>query len=173
MRQLYQKPRTAYNYLVFLMFVPKDFSPPVLEKDDYRARKLSAKDVYLDYTAVMSSIDIIHKTRGGKWPTPDLTIEDNLIDLCWHQREFEFKTSFAYTVMSKDETECLGCIYFYPPRASMSDAASNDDADVSISWWVTQKAYDQGFYERLSKDIKEWVEKEWPFKKVFWANKEF
>ncbi len=153
------------------MWITKDFQPTILEKETYRARKLTARDVYLDYLAVMSSIEIIHSTRGGKWPTKDLTIEDDLIDLSWHQREFEGKTSFAFTVMNKDETECLGCIYFYPPRASMSDAASNDESDVSISWWVTQKMYDQGFYETLSKDIKSWVETYWPFKKIFWANK--
>ena len=99
-----------------------------------------------------------------------VTIND-LIDLFWHQREFEFKSSFAYTVMNKDETKCLGCIYFYPPNSGMSDAASGEKSEVDISWWVTQEVYDQGFYEKLSFDIKEWVEKEWPFKKVFWANK--
>jgi len=153
------------------MFIPNDFNPPNLIKDNYIARKLTAKDVELDYEAVMSSIDIIHKMRGGKWPTQGLTIEDDLIDLSWHQREFEFKSSFAYTVMNKDETKCLGCIYFYPTSAGMSDAASSKDSEVDISWWVTQKMYDQGFYEKLSFDIKEWVEKEWPFKKIFWANK--
>ena len=153
------------------MLVPKDFDPPTLEKENYRARKLLASDVYLDYLAVMSSIDTIHNTRGGKWPTKDLTIEEDLIDLAWHQREFEFKSSFAFTIMNNDEAECLGCIYFFPPKAPMSDAASKDDAEVSISWWVTQKMYDQGFYEVLSGDIKEWVETKWPFKTVFWANK--
>lgn len=153
------------------MWVPKGFEPPIIEKDIYRARKLTAKDTRLDFEAVMSSIDTIHKTRGGKWPTEDLTLEEDMIDLSWHQREFEFGTSFAFTVMNKDETECLGCIYFYPPSAAMSDAASKDGADVSISWWVTQKMYDLGFYDILSKDIKEWVETKWPFQKVFWANK--
>lgn len=153
------------------MLVPKDFKPPKLIKKHYIARKLMAKDVYLDYIAVMSSIDVIHKTRGGKWPTPDLTIEEDLIDLCWHQREFEYKTSFAYTVMNKEETKCLGCIYFYPPRAGMSSAASSEESDVCISWWVTQEMYEKGFYEKLSLDVKEWVGKEWPFEKVFWVNK--
>jgi len=153
------------------MLVPKNFEPPLLEGEGYIARKLTARDVDLDYDAVMSSIDIIHKTRGGKWPTSDLTKEDDLIDLSWHQREFEFKSSFAYTVMNKEETKCLGCIYFYPPRTGMSDATSGKDSDVDISWWVTQEMYDRGFYETLSFDIKEWVEKKWPFKKVFWANK--
>lgn len=132
-----------------------------------------AKDAELDFQAVMSSIDVIHMTRGGKWPTSDLTLEEDRIDLSWHQREFEFKSSFAYTVMNLEETECLGCIYFYPPKNKMSDANKSNDAsiEVEISWWVTQKMYDQGFYETLSHDIKEWVKSEWPFKNVFWANK--
>lgn len=163
--------RNRSNDKIAVMWVPANFEPPFLEKETYRARKLTARDTKLDFKAVMSSIDIIHKTRGGKWPTEDLTLEEDRIDLSWHQREFEFKTSFAFTVMNKDETECLGCIYFYPPIAVMSDAASKDDVNVSISWWVTQKMYDQGFYDILSKDIKEWVESKWPFKKVFWANK--
>jgi len=153
------------------MLVPENFEPPNLEGKDYIARKLTAKDVDLDYQAVMSSINIIHKTRGGKWPTPKITREDDLIDLCWHQREFEFKSSFAYTVMNRDETKCLGCIYFYPPQTGMSDAASGKNSDVDISWWVTQEMYDKGFYKTLSFDIKEWVKEKWPFKKVFWANK--
>src|SRR3989344_5770424 len=145
------------------MLVPGDFELPILVKEEYVARKLCAKDVYLDYIAVMSSIDVIKKVRGGKWPTPDLTIEDDLIDLCWHQREFEFKTSFAFTVMNKEEDKCLGCIYFYPPRTGMSDAASSEAAEVNISWWVIQEVYDRGFYDDLSRDIKEWVETKWPF----------
>lgn len=153
------------------MFVPANFIPPKLEKETYIARKLSARDVYLDYIAVMASIDIIHTIRGGKWPTSELTIEEDLIDLCWHQREFEFKTSFAYTIMNNDESKCLGCLYFYPPQAGMSNAASQADSDVSISWWITQEMYDHGFYDVLSQDIKEWVRSSWPFKKVFWANK--
>jgi hypothetical protein len=154
------------------MLVPKDFKPPTLKGSSYIARKLCARDVYLDYMAVMSSIEVIKKVRGGNWPSQDLTIEDDLIDLCWHQREFEFMTSFAYTVMNREETECWGCIYFYPPKSEMSSAASKSSAETSVSWWVTQKKYDEGFYEVLCADIKNWVEKEWPFKNVFWANKE-
>lgn len=153
------------------MQLPKNFQPPSLKKETYIARKLAARDVYLDYIAVMSSMDIIHTTRGGKWPTPDLTIEEDLIDLSWHQREFEFKTSFAFTVMNPEETECLGCIYFYPPRTSMSDAKSDDGVEVNISWWLTQKMYDTGIYDQFCRDIKEWVEKEWPFKNVGYVNK--
>ncbi|MEI6462856.1 MAG: hypothetical protein WCO33_04295 [bacterium] len=154
------------------MFVPKDFKVPELRKDKYIARKLCARDVYLDYFAVMSSIDTIHKTRGGSWPTPDLNIEEDLIDLSWHQREFESKTSFAFTIMNITETECLGCIYFYPPRSCMNSAQSNDtNHDVEVSWWVTAKAYKEGLYEIVSKDIKIWVKEDWPMKNVKFTNK--
>ena len=154
------------------MFVPKDFIPKNLEKEKYTARKLCARDVYLDYFAVMSSIDIIHQTRGGKWPSPDLTIEEDLIDLGWHQREFEFKTSFAFTIMNKDETECLGCIYFYPPKSGMSSAKSDSGYDVNVSWWITKRFYDEDMYDKVCWDIRTWIENDWPFNKVFFSNKQ-
>lgn len=151
------------------MFIPEDFQPPALITDTYIARKLCAKDVYLDYIAVMSSIDTIHKVRNSNWPKPTLTIEDDLIDLSWHQREFEFRSSFAYTVMNKEETKCLGCIYLYPTDEKVND---NEKYDVEISWWVTTESYGEGFYEVLSQDIKHWIEQKWPFKKVYWSNRE-
>jgi hypothetical protein len=154
------------------MLVPKNFVPKILEDEKFIARKLSARDVYLDFFAVLSSIDIIHQTRGGSWPTPDLTIEDDLIDLSWHQREFEFKTSFAFTIMNKDETECLGCIYFYPPRSGMSSAKSEEGFEVNVSWWITQKFYNDGMYDEVSWKIRNWIEKEWTFKRVFFSNKQ-
>lgn len=153
------------------MFVPKDFKPKSLVTDTYIARKLCAKDVYLDYIAVISSIEIIKSTRGGNWPSKDLTVEEDLIDLCWHQREFEFSSSFAFTVMNKEENECLGCIYFYPQESGMSSLGGKVGYEVSVSWWVTQKMFDQGLYEKLSWDILEWIKKDWPFNRVYFSNK--
>ena len=152
------------------MFIQKNFTPTNLVKEDYITRKLCARDVYLDYFAVISSIDIIHKTRGGTWPSPDLTIEEDLIDLSWHQREFESNSSFAFTIMNLDETECLGCIYFYPPRSEMSDAKSEEGFDVNVSWWITQKFYDLGKYDQVCWDIRKWIESSWSFKRVYFSN---
>ena len=142
--------------------------PEKLEHPKFIARKLTAKDVYLDYIAVMSSIDIIQETRGGSWPTPALSFEDDLIDLAWHQREFEHKSSFAFTVMNLDETECLGCFYLYPAGYR---GEAPEGADVDVSFWVTQKAYNQGLYPELYQAIKNWLAKEWPFKNAHWTNK--
>ena len=143
--------------------------PLQLKHPKFIARKLCASDAYLDYLAVMSSIELIQKTRGGNWPQPNLSFEDDMIDLAWNQREFENRSSFAFTIMNHEETECLGCFYLYPVGFR---GEAPDDSDVDVSFWVTQTAHDQGLYEELYLAIKEWIKKEWPFKKPYWSNKE-
>jgi hypothetical protein len=155
---------------MILKLVPATFDVPQrLEHPLFVARKLGARDVYLDYIAVMSSIDLIRRTRGGKWPTPDLNIEEDLIDLAWHQREFEQRTSFAFTVMNPTETECLGCFYLFSAgyRGKVPEGA-----DVDVSFWVTQRAYDQGLYPELYQSLKGWLAEKWPFKQPFWSNRD-
>ena len=56
------------------------------------------------------------------------TIKQNLIDLGWHEKEFQNRSSFAYTVVTHDESRVLGCVYFYP-----TDKA---DFDVEVFLWV-------------------------------------
>lgn len=147
--------------------IPESFVvPETLETPNFRIRKLTYADAELDYKAVMSSMDIIKKTRGGDWPTPELTFEDDQIDLAWHQREFENRTSFAYTVMSLDEKECLGCLYFYPAGYR---GDKTKDADVDVSFWVTQSAYNRGLYPVLFTVIKKCVSN-WPFQKIGYSN---
>lgn len=150
------------------MFVPINFKPPVqYECENFVLHKLSAYHVYLDYIAVMSNIDLIHKTRGGNWPTPQLTFEDNLIDLAWHQREFECGHSYAYTVLDKSAKKCLGCLYFYPPDFRKP---SPDGSDVDVSFWVIKEAFEAGLYKELQNVVQKWLESSWPWKMPFWSN---
>ncbi len=150
-----------------MALVPASFVvPEVLETPDFRIRKLTFRDAALDYRAVMANIDIIRKTRGGDWPTAELTFEDDQIDLAWHQREFERRTSFAYAVMSLDETECLGCVYLYPPGERGEATAS---AEVDVSFWVVQAGFDRGLYAKLFGAIRRWLE-DWPFERIAYSN---
>jgi hypothetical protein len=149
--------------------IPTNFQiPERFETPEFTIRKLCFSDAELDYKAVMSSIKIINKTRGGNWPTHDLSFLDDQIDLGWHQREFENKSSFAYTVVTKDEKECLGCIYLYPPGYRNQ---SSKNADVDVSFWVTQKEYDKGLYIKLFTMLDGWLKSNWPFKKIVYTNK--
>ena len=150
-----------------MALVPASFAvPEVLESPDFRVRKLTFRDAERDYEAVIANIDLIRETRGGDWPTVDLTFEDDQIDLAWHQREFEHRTSFAYAVMSLDETECLGCVYLYPPGFR---GAASQGADVDVSFWVVRAAYDTGLYAALFGAIQRWLA-DWPFRSIAYTN---
>jgi len=145
--------------------------PTKLTHSKFIARKLCATDNELDYAAWHSSIDLIRRTRGGNWPTAEMTKEENMIDLSWHQREFEYKSSFAFTVMNLDESECLGCFYIYPFGEGMSSTIKPESGyDIEVSWWVTQKMFDLGFYKELEKFVKDFIRKTFLDLKVFYAN---
>jgi hypothetical protein len=138
------------------MLVPGDFViPQTLETPGFRLRMLTIRDVDKDYDAVMSSIEHLQGVFGPhhKWPYLELTHEQNLIDLGWHQKEFQKRSSFAYTVMSLDETECLGCVYIYPSRKKRFDA--------EVILWVrtSRKELDDDLYAA----VVQWMQK-WPFK---------
>jgi hypothetical protein len=148
-------------------FVPKDFIvPEVLETDQFRLRMLSTTDVIKDYDAVMTSIDHLQGVFGEKstWPSKDLTLEQDLKDLEWHQSEFLNRSSFAYTVMSLDETLCLGCMYIFPSRSQ--------DFVADVYMWVRKSEYDKGLDPILFTTVKNWITEKWPFKKVRYPGRE-
>jgi len=122
---------------------------------------LTVNDVVKDYDAVMTSIEHLQKTMpfgpDHQWPAKDLSFEQDLVDLGWHQKEFQRRTSFAYTVMSLDEKECLGCVYIYP--------ASNTGYDAAVVLWVRQSEVETGLDEYLFSEIKQWIKDRWPFKR--------
>ena len=138
-------------------FVPTDFViPEGLETSEFRLRMLSVNDVVKDYDAVMSSVDHCRTIwPGGKWPE-GLTLEQNLIDLGWHQKEFQTRRSFAYTVVNLSGSKVIGCVYVDPTRKR------GHDAEVYL--WARQSELAGGLEDRLYVAIKEWIAKDWPFK---------
>lgn len=141
-------------------FIAPNFQiPEKLETDKLRLRMLTINDVEKDYDAVMTSVKHLQNTFDDHaWPSPDLTLEQDLIDLGWHQKEFQKRSSFAYTVMNLDESECLGCVYIYPSEDS------NYDARVYL--WVRQSEFEKGLDPILFGAVKNWIDKKWPFQNV-------
>ena len=137
--------------------VPDDFEVPVgMETDRYRLRMLSINDVVKDYDAVMSSIDHLKGVLDPDSPWPEgLTLEQDLIDLGWHQKEFQKRSSFAYTMMRLDEERCLGCIYIYP----------SETADADVFMWVRKEEFAALDADLLDR-VRLWIAKEWPFDTV-------
>ena len=140
-------------------FVPPEFAvPEKLETDEFRLRMLTVNDVVKDYDAVMSSIDHCKTIwPGGKWPD-DLTLEQNLIDLGWHQKEFQMRRSFAYTVVNLSESVVLGCVYIDPTRRRGHDAV--------VFLWARQSELAGGLEDRLYTTVKDWIREDWPFTRV-------
>lgn len=140
--------------------VPPDFHvPPRLEAEGFHLRMLSVNDLVKDYDAVMSSAAHLKGSFGpaSTWPH-GLTLEDDLVDLGWHQREFRLRRSFAYTMMSPDEAICLGCCYIYPSEKSGYDAKAY--------WWVRASVLSEGLDERLGTAFRNWISTSWPLKRV-------
>ena len=151
-----------------LKFLPEDFEvPQQLETDRLRLRMLKISDVVKDYDAVMSSIDHLQKTKpfgpNHNWPK-GLTFEQNLIDLGWHQKEFQRRSSFAYTVMNHEESKCLGAIYIYP--------SSNPNFETMILLWVRQSEIENGLDQHLFDSVKDWISEKWPFRTIAYPGRE-
>ncbi|MEM7426093.1 MAG: hypothetical protein AAF441_08355 [Pseudomonadota bacterium] len=92
-------------------------------------KALGIADLDRDFEAVMESkADIQAAFPGGSWPQ-GLTREKNLVDLGWHQKEFETGRSFAW-IIEDLAGNYLGCVYVYP------SIAGDKSADV-VWWWRT------------------------------------
>ena len=151
------------------LIIPEDFViPEILKTDRMLLRCLTVDDVIKDYDAVMTSIKYLQKTKpfglSSNWPVRDLTIEQDLVDLGWHQEEFQNRSSFAYTVMSLDEKLCLGCLYIYP--------SEKRGFDSKIIMWVRESEVQKGLDEHLFETVKKWIHDLWLFKNPAYPGRE-
>ncbi len=127
--------------------VPREYS-----LGEFELKALSVDDLVRDYSAVMeSAADIKAANPSLTWPD-GLTLEKNLIDLAWHQREFQARRSFAWVIEDADGAY-LGCLYVYP------SIEGDNSADVNWWWRTGKKVDDREFRERLLS----WVSSDdWP-----------
>jgi len=138
------------------LVLPHGFDPPAtLEHERFRLRMLTVDDVEQDFEAIKERIAADGTVRGA----PGLTLEQNLIDLGWHQKEFQLGRSFAYTVVAPDESRVLGCVYVDP----------DEEADAQVRLWVRLDAF--GLDPVLEEAVRAWIEREWPFERVRWPGR--
>jgi len=140
--------------------VPASFQVPArLDAPGFHLRMLTVNDLIKDYDAVMSSVEHLQGVMDPVDPWPrGMTLEEDLVDLGWHQREFLLRHSFAYTVMNADESVCLGCCYLYP-----SDRAGYD---AMAFYWVRASEAATGLDARLGQAFRTWLATQWPFRRI-------
>src|SRR5438034_10417056 len=101
---------------------------------------LTVDDVVKDFDAICDRVD--HKGSPQQPFVP--TVAENLVDLGWHQKEFQLRRSFAYTVVAPDESRVLGCAYIYP----------SETHDARVWMWVRRDAWEDGRPARRRRDTR-------------------
>jgi len=140
-------------------FVPVGFRVPVCVRSQrFEVRPLAVRDVVADYDAVMSSRQRLAGVFGPAtdWPRADMTLEQNLRDLAWHEDEWNRGTSFAYAVFSPDGSEEIGCVYLFP--------SGKRDFDAKVILWVRESRASMD--DEMLRFIRDWLHTAWPFRKV-------
>ena len=138
------------------LFVPAEYVvSSELVTANFTLRMLSVDDVEKDFEAVMSSAARLSQVwPDSGWPA-GLTLRQNLIDLGWHEKEFQNRSSFAYTMVASDESQVLGCVYFYPTEKAGYDA--------EVFLWVRESAAARDLDKELFEVVQHWLASDWPF----------
>ena len=137
-------------------FVPTEFAvPSELSTANFTLRMLSIDDVEKDYEAVTSSAERLSRVwPDSSWPA-GLTLRQNLIDLGWHENEFQNRSSFAYTMVAPDESQVLGCVNFYPTKKA--------GYDTEVFLWVREGEVANDLDQALFEVVHQWLASDWPF----------
>jgi hypothetical protein len=161
-----------FRLLVKKLDVPGDFAPPTqLIYEDLVATAITRADLEEDVQGINASIDLIRRTRGGRWPTEPVTEEFNFVDLVWHELEFREGDSLTYVLRDTTGTY-LGCCYLYPMGRRTELTEDLLRYDVDVSWWVTPSSYDDGYYAKVYHALRTWLAAAYPFWNGYFSNKE-
>lgn len=148
-------------------FLPEGFEvPTLLETEAFRVRPITVHDVVKDYDAVMTNRKYLWDLFGEAWgwPPEDLTLEQDLVDLGWHQKEFQTRSSFDYAVMSPDEKRLLGCVYVDPPEKAGFDA--------EVYFWARPGGPEKDLEKSLEETTRSWISAAWPFERVAYPGRD-
>ncbi|MEM8797489.1 MAG: hypothetical protein AAGE61_18150 [Pseudomonadota bacterium] len=123
-------------------------------------RMLTKAELDEDMAAIEDSHDELIGIFGGRWPE-GLTREADLIDLCWHEREFSAKRSFAWIVADPDDGSYQGCAYVYPDIGTRGRAKA-------YFWLRSKTSLNPPLVRRAFAD---WVTgPDWPKLKIEWPS---
>lgn len=137
-------------------FLPRDFAiPDPPATDEFLLTPLRVDHVVIDYDAVMSSRERLWTIfgPGWGWPAPDLSLMQDLVDLGWHQKEFQLRRAFNWAVLSPDQRTMLGCCYL--------DPTAREGFDAEALYWVRSDRIASGLEERLSAVFRGWLAAQW------------
>jgi hypothetical protein len=150
-----------------MTWLPHDFEIPAAPRtSEFLLTPLRVDHVVLDYEAVMSSRERLWQLFGcgWGWPRAGLSLMQDLIDLGWHQKEFQLRRSFNWAVLSPDEKQVLGCCYLDPTERAGFDAEA--------LYWARSDRIASGLEDRLGAEFRRWLQAAWPLRRIAWPGRD-
>ncbi len=130
--------------------------PEPLSTVSFVLEPLEEKHAELDFQALMSCrVRLREELQWGGWPPEDFSLKLNRADLCRHHGEFRRCEAFAYSVLSPDRSQCLGCVYI--ERCAEIDGAQ-------LAFWVINDAIK--IEAVLVTDVLAWIHRDWSINRV-------
>jgi hypothetical protein len=154
--------------------------PAVLRTAEFMLRPIVAGDAELDYAAVMETREQLRLWRQTAWPEDDFTVAENRKDLVECEERHRAGRAFTYTVLDPSGSECLGCVYVFPTRATFLARAAvtqlghDEWADVEavVFFWARLPQLEAGLDERLLAALRTWFAEEWKLTRTVYATSE-
>lgn len=157
------------------LFVSLDFKAPqkpVTIGKNYYLVPVSTKDAVEDWFIMTNNVEMNLRGDSKVMCPHECSLEENFKDLAWLETCANYRQLFAYILRNKKDNSYAGCVYIYPIELFYPHLA--DKYDVDFSFWITKKEYLKGAYERIFKDLFNWLVKDWPFekKRIYLRNRE-
>jgi hypothetical protein len=150
-------------------------APTRLTTEEFVLRPITAADAALDHAAVMESRTSLRLWEQTGWPEDDFTVDDNRNDLERMERRHSAREAFGYTMLSPNESACLGCVYVVPHDArflaaadvtAVRDAVAWDQIDAAVYFWVRTSRIADGLDGLLLVHLRSWFADDWGFHAV-------
>ncbi|MQR02442.1 hypothetical protein [Glaciimonas soli] len=148
-------------------FIPDDFAAPSVQHfDQFVLEVLSPKFTDQDFAAVVASPNDIRYVFGpnNAWPSPQMTLTENLADVTRHEKEFVDRKAFAYAIRSLDGERYLGCVYIKPIKSRIENDLRKSLYDAQVFFWVSSIENTGNLDQLILVNIQDWLQKAWPFK---------
>ena len=100
------------------------------------------------------------------WPTPDFTLEENLVDLQMYEAEHLKGVAYTFTLLNAASDECLGCVYitsFSENLKSVCPEKSEALYPAMIRFWVRACHLGSELERHISRTLIEWFKTDWLF----------
>jgi hypothetical protein len=156
------------------LFYPDDApAPQELRTGEFILRPLRASHNPLDYDAVMESKDQLRLGSLHGWPRDGFTTDENLADLRCHEQDFAERRGFTYTILTPDETRCLGCLYLYPLDSMLRQYSADAEAIARVGdfeahayFWVRSSSIPGDLDRRVLTAVRTWLRREFAFSRI-------